>query len=261
MKDYDFLKKFDLSDRAVLITGASSGIGKDAALLLAKAGAKVFVTARREERLQEVKEEIEAQGGTCEFLVTDVSQEEQCKDSVEACVKAFGRLDILVNNAGFSGSARTLDEHFETERYRSVLATDLDGTFFMTKYAYKECAKGGVGSIINISSLAALGSSGPVAYTAAKGAIKSWTKKFGKEFGSFGVRFNTIYPGLIETEMTARAVNNEEYITPRLKGIPLGRVGQPEDISYCILYLASDAAAYVTGQDFVIDGGNTTSFA
>ena len=133
---------------------------------------------------------------------------------------------------------------------------DLDSIVYLIKYAYPEMSKVH-GSIVNISSIAAYRGTGHVAYTAAKGAIRSMNNVLAKKFGSLGIRINTIYPGLIETEMTKKAVENEEFRKRQLEQIPAGRIGQPEDIANCALYLASDAAKFVTGQDFIIDGGYT----
>ncbi len=176
---------------------------------------------------------------------------------VEACVEQFGRLDVLINSAGGRGAHGALEEEFSTENYRETMAVDLDSTFMAIKYAWPECAKHGVGSIINIASLAALRASGPIVYSAAKGAVKSMSRTLAKRLGGERVRVNTIYPGFILTEMTAGVRENPE-LTARFQGeSPLGLLGEVEDIGYCALYLASDAARFVTGQDFVIDGGAT----
>ena len=137
------------------------------------------------------------------------------------------------------------------------MAVDLDSTFMAIKYAWPECAKNGAGSIINIASLAALRASGPIVYSAAKGAVKSMSRTLAKRLGGEGVRVNTIYPGFILTEMTA-GVREHPELEARFRGeSPLGLLGTVEDIGHCALYLASDAARFVTGQDFVIDGGAT----
>lgn len=254
----DALDKFNLDGRVALITGASSqGIGNGAAKILAAAGAKVFLTARREEKLKEAVAEIEAAGGTASYYACDVAQEEECKKAVDACVDAFGRLDIMVLSAGTSGKSVRggFDDVFDTENWRNVNGANLDGVFFMIKYGYKECAKSGVGSIIPVGSLAAFRASGSAAYTATKGAIRALTKYFGKSLGPLGVRVNTIYPGLIDTDMTHRAVQSEEYMKGQLASTPLGRVGQIEDCDYAILFLASDASSFMTGQSIVVDGG------
>lgn len=248
---------FDLSGRVTLITGGGSGIGKGCAELLAQNGAKVMIVGRRLEKLEAVKKAIETAGGICACFSADLTIEENCEQMVEACVKEFGRLDILINSAGSRGTHGELKAEFETENLRHTMSADFDSTFWAIKYAYPECAKNGVGSIINIASLAALRASGPIVYSAAKGAIKSMGKVLAKRLGPEKIRVNTIYPGFIITEMTA-GVRDDPNMTARFTAeSPLGLLGEVEDIAYCALYLASDAARFVTGQDFVIDGGAT----
>lgn len=176
---------------------------------------------------------------------------------VQACVKRFGRLDILINSAGSRGAHGTLEEEFSAENLRDVMDVDFNSTFWVIKYAYPECQKNGVGSIINIASLAALSARGPIVYTAAKGAVRSVSKILAKRFGPLGIRVNTIYPGFIVTEMTEKIHEMPEQEKRMRDESPLGLLGEVEDIGYCALYLASDAAKFVTGQDFVIDGGAT----
>lgn len=248
---------FDLTGRAALVTGGGSGIGKGCAKILAEAGAQVIIVGRRMGKLEEVKAEIEAAGGVCTCFSADVTDESNCRAMVDACVERYGRLDILVNSAGGRGAHGALEEEFSTENYRETMAVDLDSTFMAIKYAWPECAKNGAGSIINIASLAALRASGPIVYSAAKGAVKSMSRTLAKRLGGEGVRVNTIYPGFILTEMTA-GVREHPELEARFRGeSPLGLLGTVEDIGHCALYLASDAARFVTGQDFVIDGGAT----
>lgn len=251
------MRAFDLTGRTALITGGGSGIGKGCAKILADAGANVFVIGRRESKLQEVCKEIQGQGGICDYYAADLSREENCEAMVQACVKRFGRLDILVNSAGSRGAHGTLEEEFSAENLRDVMDVDFNSTFWAIKYAYPECQKNGVGSIINIASLAALSARGPIVYTAAKGAVRSVSKILAKRFGPLGVRVNTIYPGFIVTEMTEKIHEMPEQEKRMRDESPLGLLGEVEDIGYCALYLASDAAKFVTGQDFVIDGGAT----
>lgn len=250
-------KGFDLSGRAAIITGGGTGIGRGCAAMLADGGASVFVVGRRKEKLQAVCEEIQAHGGKSAFLSADLSSEAGCRAAVDACLKEFGRLDILINSAGSRGENGDLEKELSEENYRWTMAADLDSSVFMIKHAWTHCAEHGVGSIINISSLAALEARGPVVYSAAKGAIRSFSRSMAKRLGKSRVRVNTIYPGLIITEMTEGILERPELEKHYREESPLGMLGRVEDIAYCALYLASDASAFVTGQDFVIDGGAT----
>lgn len=252
-------KAFSLTGRVAIITGGGSGIGMGCAKVLAEAGASVMVVGRRENKLLKVKEEITKKGGICGFFAGDMTSEADCKGMVKACVAQFGRVDILINSAGSRGAHGTIEEEFETQNLRDTMAVDFDGTFLAIKYAYPECEKNGCGSIINIASLAALRASGPIVYSAAKGAIKSLSKVLAQRLGSRGVRVNTIYPGFIVTEMTERIHEMPEQEAKIKADSPLGMLGDIDDIAYCALYLASDAAKFITGQDFVIDGGAACS--
>lgn len=249
--------EFDLTGRTALITGGGSGIGKGCAVMLAAAGASVMVVGRREEKLRDVCREIESAGHTAAYVSADLSEESGCKAAVDACIRAYGRLDILINSAGSRGANGNLDEEFSTENYHHTMSADLDSTVFMAKYAYPHCAEHQKGSIINIASLAALQARGPVVYSAAKGAVRSFSRTLAKRLGPLGVRVNTIYPGLIITEMTEGILERPESEQHYREESPLGLLGKTEDIAYCALYLASDASAFVTGQDFIIDGGAT----
>ncbi|WP_165172441.1 SDR family NAD(P)-dependent oxidoreductase [Adlercreutzia sp. ZJ242] len=251
---------YDLTGRVALITGASShGIGNSSAKALAEAGAKVFLTARREEQLKAACAEIEAAGGTAAYAVCDVSSEEQCKAAVDACVETFGQLDIMVLSAGISGLSASggPDAWFDTDNWNKMIGINLEGVFWMIKHGWAECAKGGHGSIIPVGSLASWHCDGSAAYTAGKGALRSLVAWFGKKFPQAGipVRVNGLYPGLIRTDMTQQACDHEVYGPMMLKPIPLGRFGEPEDCANAVLFLASDASAWMTGQHMVIDGG------
>ena len=253
-------KLFDLTGRGALITGASTrGIGSSAAEFLAENGAKVFLIARRAEKLEEIAKKIRTNGGEAEYFACDVSDEDSCKAAVEACITAFGRLDIMVLSAGISGrSPKTTEEMFDTDSYRQVLGINLDGTFFMVKYGWAECAKNGVGSIVMIDSLAGFKASGHVPYSASKGAIRAWTKLFAKKLAPYKIRVNSIVPGLTDSEMIHPVGMDDLFnqrVAPGAENIPLGRLGSPEDMGAGVLYLASDAASWVTGHCLVIDGG------
>lgn len=250
------LEQFSLKDKVALVTGGGSGIGASCAKTLAQAGAKVLIVGRRAQKLETVKREIESEGGICEIVAFDLSSEQACREVVAVCVEKLGGLDILINNAGSAGTAGSLEEEFDTELYKRTMSIDLDSIVYLIKYAYPHLSENH-GSIINVSSIAAYRGTGHVAYTAAKGAIRSMTKVLARKLGACGVRINTIYPGMIETEMTQKAVDNEAFRKHQIEQTPAGRIGRPEDIANCALYLASEAASFVTGQDFIIDGGYT----
>ena len=251
MKNY-----FDLSGRVALITGGGSGIGKGCARILAEAGAKVMIVGRRLGKLEEVKAQILSNGGICEVFSADLSREEDCAAMVDAVWKRFGRLDILINSAGSRGAHGKLEEEFSTENFKDTMNADFSSVFMTIKYAYPRMTAG-TASIINIASLAGLYARGPIVYSAAKGAVKSFSRTIAKRFGPLGIRVNTIYPGFIVTEMTQKALEDEAMRQRFLKESSLGLIGEVEDVALCALYLASDAARFVTGQDFIIDGGAT----
>lgn len=251
---------FNLTGRVALITGASTrGIGSAAAKFLAENGAKIFLIARREDKLAQMAESIRSEGAEAAYFACDVSCEDACKLAVEKCLSVFGRLDILVLAAGISGkSPQTMEQMFDTSVYRQVLGINLDGTFFMVKYGWQECARHGVGSIIMLDSLAGFKAAGHVPYTATKGAIRAWTKLFAKKLAPYNVRVNSIVPGLTDSEMVHPSGADDLFhqrIAPAAAHIPLGRLGTTEDMASGILYLASDAASWVTGHCLVIDGG------
>lgn len=248
---------FDLSGRTAIVTGGGSGIGRACALALAEAGASVLVVGRQVQKLDAVCSEIWSAGGSCQGFAADLTEEENCQAMVEACQDCFGRLDILVNSAGSRGANGDLYVELAVENLRATFAADFDSTFFATKYAWPAMAAGGGGSIINIASLAALQARGPVVYAAAKGAVRSFSRAMAKRLGPKNVRVNTIYPGFVVTEMTRGVLDNPAMKTHFEADSPLGRIGEADDIAVCALYLAGNAAKFVTGQDFVIDGGAT----
>ena len=253
--DMSYMEGFDLTGRCAVITGGGSGIGKGCALMMEQAGASVLVVGRRMGKLKEVQREILEKGGICECFSADLTNEESCKDMVAYAVEKFGRVDILINSAGSRGAHGSLEEEFSMENYRETMDADFASTFMAIKYAYPECAKNGVGSIINIASLAALRASGPIVYSAAKGAVRSFSRVLAKRLGPEGVRVNTIYPGFIVTEMTEKIHEMPEQEAKMKADSPLGLLGDIKDIAYCALYLSSDASRFVTGQDFIVDGG------
>ncbi len=249
------LDAFRVDGKVALITGGGAGIGKSCALLLSQAGAKVFIADIVAERTEQVKAEVLSGGGYCAYAVADLSVEENCRQVVEACIRTFGRLDILINSAGTQGNHGDLEKEMDTANFEKVMKVDFNSVFMMIKYSWPYMSEQGEGSIINIASLAALKCNGPLVYTAAKGAIRSYSHTLANRLGKRGVRVNVIYPGFVLTEMTRGVLERPELKKHFEDESPLGILGEAEDIAYCALYLSSNASRFVTGQDFVIDGG------
>jgi len=251
-----------LLDKVAVITGASSGIGRATAVLFAREGAKVVLAARREERLNELVDEIAREGGTAIAKKTNVAVESEVRELIEAALGAFGQIDVLVNNAGVVGGLFGLEAQSE-EEWLSVYRTNVLGTMYCTKHAAKHMMERKMGSIVNISSVAGIRSgAGGNAYSASKAAIINFTMTSACDLGGYNVRVNAVCPGLIETEMTkpvfdyAREKGKEWKLGSRCE---LRRYGLPMEIAHPILFLASDEASFITGQALAVDGGNTAS--
>ena len=256
--------------KVAIITGAAGPIGKAAALLLAKEGARVVITDIDEINGKKAAEDIRGEGGQAIFLKHDVTSEQEWTDVIEKTLSQFGRLDVMVNNAGIM--IQRAIEDIPLEEWRRVMSVNLDGVFLGTKHAIKAMKKTGGGSIINISSVAGLvGMQAPTsAYAASKGAVRLFTKsaaiQYSKAVSGYNIRVNSVHPGFIFTPMLegifrrdaeAAGCTYEEVKKAREERDPIGRLGRPEDIAYGILYLASDESGYMTGAELVIDGGYT----
>ena len=242
-----------LEGKVALVTGASRGIGKAIALLLAENGADVAVNfAGSTAAAEAVAAEIEKMGRKAILVQGDVSQTEVCAEMVDKVVKELGHIDILVNNAGITRD--TLLLRMKEEDWDVVLNTNLKGVFNCTKAAVKYMAKQRSGSIVNISSVVALmGNAGQDNYAAAKAGIMGFTRSVAKEMAARGIRVNAVTPGFIKTDMTS--VLSEKVVAAMEASIPLARLGEPEDIAKAVLFLVSDNAAYITGQTLHVDGG------
>lgn len=243
-----------LPGKSALITGAASGIGAAHAKLFAAHGAKVLLCDVQQELGQTVAQEIRDSGGVAEFVSLDVASAEAWAQAVAHAVKTFGALTTLVNVAGIASSAGVAAE--TDEGWNRVIAINQKGVWLGMKTALPELLKSGNGAIVNIASmLAIVGSPGAFAYQASKGALRQMTKSVALEYASRGVRANTVCPGVIETPMLAGG--SEKIREFQIQATPMKRLGRPEEIAYCSLFLCSDEASYITAADFIVDGGTT----
>jgi 3-oxoacyl-[acyl-carrier protein] reductase len=243
---------FSLKDKVALITGASQGIGRDTALALAQAGAKVAVAARNEEKLMSLVAEIESAGGSALAVKMDVADADQVKAGFKQVLEKFGRLDILVNNAAITRDG--LSMRMKQDDWEAVLKTNLTGAHLCIQQALSTMMRARAGRIINISSVVAQsGNAGQANYVAAKAGLIGLTKAVAIEIASRNITVNAVAPGFIETPMTDVL---SDKIKDELKTrIPLGRMGSPRDVAAAIIFLASDEAAYITGHVLNVNGG------
>jgi len=245
------MKRFE--NKIVLVTGAGRGIGASIAKRFASEGAEVIVNySGNDEAAQKTVDEITAIGGQAQKYKCSVNDSESVKVMIDEIIKKFGRIDILVNNAGITKDGlmlRMTDEDFDR-----VIDVNLKGTFNCTKYVSKYMLKQKSGKIINISSVVGLsGNAGQVNYSASKAGIIGITKSAAKELSSRGITVNAVAPGYVDTDMTK--VLSDNIRNEILKNIPLQRMGNVEDISNCVAFLASEDASYITGQVISVDGG------
>jgi NAD(P)-dependent dehydrogenase (short-subunit alcohol dehydrogenase family) len=246
-----------LQGKIALISGGARGMGAVEARLFAKEGAKVVIGDLLEDEGRKLEAELIAAGGEAVFVRLDVTREADWQHAVAAAVSRFGRLDVLVNNAGISGRGRV--EETPLEEWHKVMEVNATGVFLGTKVAIPAMRQAGGGSIINISSqlgLVGTDHSSPQ-YQASKGAVRLLTKATAIQYAKEGIRCNSVHPGPIVTPMTEYARNDPERYQLMLSRIPMGRYGQPEEVAYGVLYLASNESSWVTGSELVIDGGWT----
>ena len=242
-----------LDGKTALVTGASRGIGRAIALCLAAEGARVAINyAGNVRAAEEVKTAIEAAGGTAILCQADIADSSAVEAMVANVVKAFGTIDILVNNAGITRDALLM--RMKDEDFTKVLNTNLKGVFYCTKAVSKLMMKKRSGRIVNMASVVGLvGNAGQTNYAAAKAGVIGFSKSAAKELASRGITVNVVAPGFIGTDMTAGLP--ESVKEKMLTDIPLGRMGEAEDVANAVLFLASDQASYITGQVVNVDGG------
>jgi NAD(P)-dependent dehydrogenase (short-subunit alcohol dehydrogenase family) len=246
---------FSLKGQAAIVTGGGTGIGKAISEALALSGADVTICSRKMENLEPTAAKIEELGGRSLAVACDVRKEDQVRNVVEKTVEKFGRLDILVNNAGASFLCPI--EDVSLNGWNAIFGINATGTFLFSKIACREIKKQARGSIINISSIAGRdGAPMMAAYGAAKAAVINFTKALAVEFSQYNIRVNCIAPGMIITEAAQQQMGvTPESTKERFAGLPLGRWGNPEEIGWPVVFLASEASSYMTGETIYIDGG------
>lgn len=241
-----------LVDKIAIVTGASRGIGREISVALAEGGVKVVASARNAEALDGLVAAIRARGGEAVAVAGDVSVEADANNLVEQAVTAYGRVDILVNNAGITRDGLLL--RMKNDDWDAVLDTNLKGAFQCIRAAAKYMSKQRAGRIINISSVVGeMGNPGQANYCASKAGLLGLTKSVARELARRNVTVNAITPGFIATDMTEEMTDQAR--AAMMDQIPLGRLGEPADVAHAVLFLASDQAAYITGQVLGVNGG------
>lgn len=250
---------FNIGGKVAVVTGASSGLGRQFALALAREGANVAILARRVEKLEKVKEEVEALGVECISVMCDVVDNESIKSAVATVVERFGRIDILVNNAGVGTGAPA--EIQEDSIWNMTINTNLNGVYFVAREVGKVMIKQNYGKIINIGSIhstVSMNGSPISAYCASKGGVAMLTKALACEWAKYNITVNAIGPAYFESEMTDQVINTPEFAQAVMAYCPMGRVGKAGELDGAVVYFASDASSYTTGQLLTVDGGWTT---
>jgi gluconate 5-dehydrogenase len=248
---------FDLSNRVAIVTGGSRGLGLEMAEGLAESGASLMLCARREEWLTPTVKEMRERGFQAEGVLCDVSNQGDVQRVVDRTIEVYGKVDILLNNAGISWGARP--EAMPFDKWQKVLDINLTGAFLFAQAAGREMLKRGYGCIINVSSVSGLQSSadGPyyIGYAASKAGLFGLTRELAASWGRQGIRVNAIAPGFFHSRLADAAI---EYAEPSIKARnPIARVGAAGELKGVAVFLASDAASYITGQTIVVDGGRT----
>ncbi|HLA44792.1 MAG TPA: glucose 1-dehydrogenase [Aggregatilineales bacterium] len=251
-----------LKDKVALITGAGNGIGRETSLLFAQEGAKVVAVDIIDDAGQEVVELIKADGGDAVYVHADVSKASDSENMVNVAEQTFGKLNVLFNNAGIMHSnddnVMTTDE----DVWDLTMNVNLKGVFLGCKYGIPALRRAGGGSVINTASFVALlGAATPqIAYTASKGGVLAMTRELAIVHARENIRVNALCPGPLRTELLMKFLNTEEKRQRRLVHVPIGRFGEAREMAFAALYLASDESSYVTGSEFVVDGGITAAY-
>lgn len=251
-----------LKNKVALITGASSGIGRETALLFAREGAAVVVADVNDAGGHETVQQVVAAGGQAVYVHADVARAADCAAMVHAAEESFGRLNILFNNAGIMHGRDDDAVNTEEDVWDLTMAINLKGVYLGCKYGIPALRRAGGGSIINTASFVALlGAATPqLAYTASKGGVLALTRELAVVHARENIRVNALCPGPLRTELLMNFLDTEAKRQRRLVHIPMGRFGEAKEIAYAALYLASDESSFVTGAEFVVDGGITAAY-
>ena len=248
---------FDLGGRVALVTGTSRGLGQYMARALARAGADLIVTSRHRERLTDFDAEIRALGRRVLSIELDVRSHQSIQAAVSTAEAAFGHIDILVNNAGCNVRKPALEVTWDD--WNLILDTNLRGSFFVSQAAARGMIERRYGRIINIGSVTSVaGYAGLAPYGASRGGIRQLTMSLADDWGGFGITVNCLAPGWFRTEQNKQLYENREWVEYLCDRIPLKRPGQPHDLDAAVVFLASEASRYVTGQTLLVDGGIST---
>lgn len=246
---------YDVKHKVVLITGATRGVGKSIALAFSRAGASIVAVGRDETLLEKCRLEIESKLGRVHTVRADISLEDDVKNMVASAMKAFGKIDVLVNNAGLGGPLK-LFQDVEPSEWQEVFNTNLHGTLLTTKYVGREMIKKNQGDIVNISSvLGSVGTYFTCPYGVSKAGIIQFTRSLALEWARFNIRVNCVSPGVLATDMTEAMLRDEKVSTELLKKTPLHKIGQAQDVVSAVLFLASEGAGHITGENLAVDGG------
>lgn len=253
------LLMFDLTGRVAVVTGASSGLGSQMALGFAKQGADLVIMARRLNRLEDMAEKVRAYGVRCLPIQCDVTDTDAVNKAAKEAVEYFGKVDILVNNAGASRNAGVLE--MDDEDWNFTLQADLTSVFKVTRAFAKNMAQNKYGRIINIASIyGQVGNTAmdTVAYHSSKGGVVNFTRAVAAELAKYNITCNTISPGYFETELTRDTLNTAAFTEFMQATVPLRRYGREGELNPAAIFLASDEASYITGQNIKVDGGYTS---
>ena len=246
-----------MSSPVVLVTGALTGIGRATALAFAHEGARLIVSGRRDDAGASLEKELRGLGAEAYFVRADVRLEDDVRTLVDKALEQFGRLDVAVNNAGTEGKPGPLTEQ-SPESYAATFETNVLGTILSLKHEMRSMLAQGHGSIVNLSStMGSRGAAGASMYVASKHAVEGLTKSAALEGAASGVRVNAVAPGPVDTELLSRFAGGAEKKNALAAGVPMKRLGTPEDIASTIVFLASDEAAFLTGQVIAVNGGKT----